>query len=58
MVLNTDAQVWSFYGVNEITLEKNNFIDNGWHFKPKVSNIIFKEVFDTYELSANKIDVG
>lgn len=54
LVLNTDAQVWSFYGVNEITLEKNNFIDNGWHFKPKVSNIIFKEVFDTYELSANK----
>ena len=45
LVLNTEAQVWSFYGDNKISRLDNNFIDNGWHFKPKVSNIIFNEVF-------------
>jgi hypothetical protein len=44
LVSNTDAQVWSFYGENKITKNENNFIDNGWHFKPEVSNIIFNEV--------------
>ena len=38
--------VWSFYGINDITSSENNFNDNGWHFKPQVSNIIFNEVFD------------
>lgn len=54
LVLNTDAKVWSFYGANEITKETNNFIDNGWHFKPKVSNMIFREVFDNDESSSMK----
>ena len=45
LVHNTDAQVWSFYGNNRITKNINNFIDNGWHFKPQVSNIIFRTVF-------------
>jgi hypothetical protein len=44
LVNNTDAKVWSFYGRNSITEDENNFIDNGWHFKPHVSNIIFQEV--------------
>lgn len=46
LVLNTKAQVWSYYGLNDITQNENNFIDNGWHFKPLVSNIIFQEVFE------------
>ena len=37
--------MWSFYGNNRITKNINNFIDNGWHFKPQVSNIIFRTVF-------------
>jgi len=45
LVLNTEAKVWFFYGENDITININNFIDNGWHFKPQVSNIIFKQVF-------------
>ena len=46
LVHNTEAQVWSYYGLNNITQNENNFIDNGWHFKPQVSNIIFQEVFE------------
>jgi hypothetical protein len=46
LVHNTKAQVWSYYGLNDITQNENNFIDNGWHFKPQVSNIIFQEVFE------------
>jgi hypothetical protein len=47
LVNNTKGQVWSFYGINDITMDKNNFIDNGWHFKPYVSNIIFDQVFNS-----------
>jgi hypothetical protein len=46
LVQNTDAQVWSFYGVNNITQDERNFIDNGWHFKPELSNIIFSAIFN------------
>ena len=46
LVNNTEAQVWSFYGPNAITMSINNFNDNGWHFKPQISNIIFNQVFD------------
>ena len=46
LVHNTESQVWSYYGLNNITQNENNFIDNGWHFKPQVSNIIFQEVFE------------
>ena len=45
LVNNTEAKVWSFYGNNNITKNVDNFIDNGWHFKPQISNIIFEEVF-------------
>lgn len=47
LVNNTKAKVWSFYGVNNLTIEKNNFIDNGWHFKPHLSNIIFGQIFNS-----------
>jgi len=47
LVENTSAQVWSFYGINEITKNKNNFDEEGWHFKPKVSDMIFKNIFDS-----------
>lgn len=43
---NTKARVISFYGINEISLEKDNFDDYGWHFKPKVGNLIIARIFD------------
>ena len=46
LVKNTNAQVWSFYGINEITLDEYNFDENGWHFKPKISNLIFAKIFN------------
>ena len=46
LVNNTNAQVWSFYGINEITLDEYNFDENGWHFKPKISNLIFARIFN------------
>ena len=45
LVRNTEAQVWSFYGINNITKIEDNFIDNGWHFKPQVGNMIFEQIF-------------
>jgi len=53
LVHNTEAQVWSYYGVNDITQTKDSFIDNGWHFKPQVSNIIFEEVFESRDSTSN-----
>lgn len=46
LVENTKAKVWIFYGKNYITQNKHNFIDTGWHFKPKISNLIFSEIFN------------
>lgn len=46
LVKNTKARVISFYGINEITLEKDNFDDYGWHFKPKIGNLIMARIFD------------
>ncbi len=46
LVENTNAQVWSFYGINEITLDEYNFDENGWHFKPRISNLIFARIFN------------
>ena len=37
--------MWFFYGENDLTGNIDNFTDNGWHFKPKVSNTIFEKVF-------------
>jgi hypothetical protein len=54
LVENTDANVWSYYGVNDITMNENNFFDNGWHFKPKISNLIFNEVFGSINEINNK----
>ena len=44
LVKNTNAKVWSFYGYNYITNNKNNFDKNGWHFKPKISKLIFQKI--------------
>ncbi|PRM89590.1 hypothetical protein CJ671_06660 [Aliarcobacter cryaerophilus] len=46
LVNNTNAKVWSFYGINKITLDDKNFDENGWHFKPKISNLIFAKIFN------------
>lgn len=47
LVNNTKAEVWSYYGVNRITVDKNNFDKNGWHFKPKIAKDIYAEVYNT-----------
>ena len=46
---NTKAKVWVFYGKNYITQNKNNFNDIGWHFKPKISNLIFSKIFNNHD---------
>lgn len=46
LVNNTNAKVWSFYGINEITIDKTNFDNNGWHFKPKIGKLIFARIFN------------
>lgn len=46
LVNNTDAKVWIFYGNNKITNNIDNFVDNGWHFKPKLTKRLFNEVFN------------
>ena len=43
---NTNARIYSFYGINEITTDKDNFDDLGWHFKPKIGRLIFARIFD------------
>jgi hypothetical protein len=53
LVKNTKAQVWSFYGINNITKLETNFIDNGWHFKPQLSNIMFNQVFKSNMETSN-----
>jgi len=46
LVQNTDAKVWCFYGKNEITVNDGNFDENGWHFKPKIAELIFAKIFN------------
>ena len=53
LVKNTKAQVWSFYGINNITKSEANFIDNGWHFKPQISNIMFNQIFKSNTATLN-----
>ena len=45
LVNNTNAKVWSFYQINEITRNEKNFDENGWHFKPKIANMIFNRIY-------------
>lgn len=45
LVNNTKAKVISFYGINDITMNKDNFDANGWHFKPKFTEAIFSDLF-------------
>ncbi len=54
LVNNTKAQVWSFYGINEITTNKNNFDDIGWHFKPKIGKLIFARIFNDTSINIPK----
>ncbi len=46
LVTNTKARVFSFYGINSITLDKDNFDDEAWHFKPKISEVILARIFN------------
>jgi hypothetical protein len=45
LVKNTKAKVYSYYGINSFTIDKNNFDGYGWHFKPKVGKEILKEIY-------------
>ena len=42
LVNNTDAKVYSFYGINKLTTDYRNYDNSGWHFKPKIADKIFK----------------
>lgn len=46
LVGNTKARVFSFYGNNSITCDKDNFDDYAWHLKPKVGDLILARIFD------------
>jgi len=46
LVNKTRAKVWIFYGANSITKNSNNFDLNGWHFKPKIANLIFSKIYN------------
>jgi hypothetical protein len=46
LVQNTEAKVWSFYQINNITTNNKNFDKNGWHFKPKIADLIFAKIFN------------
>lgn len=63
LVENTDAKVYSFYQVNELTKNPKNFDAYGWHFKPKLSEQLLQQVFNYNEqnktgilLTSNNID--
>lgn len=51
LVTNTKAKVWSFYGINSITEDPTNFDDTGWHFKPRISKLIFAKVFNNTSIN-------
>lgn len=50
LVDNTEAKVWSFYQINDITRNFNNFDEYGWHFKPTIANQIFSRIFDDKDI--------
>ena len=50
LVKHTQAQVWSFYGINSITLNPTNFDDSGWHFKTKIGNLIMSRIFNDADI--------
>lgn len=54
LVENTEATVWSFYEINAVTRDFNNFDAYGWHFKPMLAKSIFAEVFDDKEIKRVK----
>lgn len=54
LVNNTKARVYSFYGINSITRDKANFDDYGWHFKPKIGNLILAKVFQDESVEVPK----
>lgn len=54
LVNNTKARVYSFYGINSITRDKANFDDYGWHFKPKIGNLILARIFQDESVEVPK----
>ena len=46
LVKETKAKVWIFYGNNTITRDSKNFDTNGWHFRPKIANLIFARIYN------------
>ncbi len=58
LVNNTNAKVWSFYQINEITKNEKNFDENGWHFKPKIANMIFNRIYQGDKTTVSSINFG
>jgi|TARA_B110000008_G_C16947350_1_gene555011 hypothetical protein len=46
LVNNTKSKVWSFYQINSITKNEIFFDENGWHFKPKIADMIFARIYN------------
>tara|TARA_B100000795_G_scaffold242739_1_gene206191 strand:+ start:747 stop:1784 length:1038 start_codon:yes stop_codon:yes gene_type:complete len=58
LVNNTNAKVWSFYQINNITKNEKNFDENGWHFKPKIANMIFARIYEDNITLVNSNNFG
>lgn len=46
IVKQTRGKVICFYGKYPLTEDRSNFDRDGWHFKPRVSRLIFQRIFD------------
>ena len=46
IVKQTRGKVICFYGIYPLTEDRSNFDRDGWHFKPKLSRLIFQRIFD------------
>lgn len=45
IVLESEAKVWSFMDINELTTNRLNYDDNAWHFKPNIASTIAQAIF-------------
>lgn len=54
LIVDLNLKIWSFYGINTVTLNKDNFDDYGWHFKPKIAPLIFARIFNDKSIKVPK----
>ena len=58
LVNNTKSKVWSFHQINSITKNEIFFDENGWHFKPKIADMIFARIYNNDKKIINSKDFG